>query len=62
MRIIKVLAVLALVVVGFVGLLIYLTRIDFRYTPPTGTAEAVRIGEWIVDIPQPLVIQEYQVN
>lgn len=62
MRVLKVLAVLVLTGICLGGLLIYLTRIDFKYTPPAGTSEAVRIGEWIMDIPQSLAITEYQVS
>lgn len=55
-------AVLALILAASYGLLRYLARVDFEPAAPSDSSSQLRIGEWLLDIPQPLEIRHYHVQ
>ena len=55
----KALAFSALLALSLYALMLYMMRFDFEPAPPAGSAGRLRLGEWVMDIPRPLEINQY---
>lgn len=42
--------------------LVYWARIDFEPEPLTGPPSPLRVGEWILDVPEPLGVRQYDIK